>query len=185
VLVGLCSGANHALLYGGTDPRVTGLILLDPATPKTRSYYLRHFGPRLFRPSVWYSVIRGSHPMVQDLAKRMSGREDHDMRGRIDLQSPEVRAVLEQGYRDALEQGVRFLTVLTGGQEHQHNYARQILDAFPQVPFGDRIRSEYFEGTEHTFTAEADRARLFRLVAEWIDHTWPRQGQGAAPAPAE
>jgi pimeloyl-ACP methyl ester carboxylesterase len=182
VLAGLCSGANHALGYGGTDRRVVGLVLLDPATPKTWSYYVRHYAPRLFRPSVWYSVLRGSHPMVRDLAKRVAGRGDHDMHARFDLQSPEVRALLEQGYRGAVGQGVRFLTVLTGGQEHQHNYARQIEDAFPQVSFGDRIRSEYFEGTEHTFTAEADRARLFRLVAEWIDHTWPREGQPARAA---
>jgi pimeloyl-ACP methyl ester carboxylesterase len=176
ILVGLCSGANHALLYGGTDPRVVGLVLLDPATPKTFGYYMRHYTPRLFRPSVWLSVMRGEHPMVKGLAERMSKRREEPVTNRVDLQSPEVRAILEYAYRGALDQGVRLLTVLTGGQEHQHNYAEQIVDAFPGVAFGDRIRSEYFEGTQHTFTSEADRTRLFELVAEWIGQA------GFAPA---
>jgi pimeloyl-ACP methyl ester carboxylesterase len=182
VLVGLCSGANHALLYGGTDPRVAGLVLLDPATPKTFRYYVRHFTPRLFRPSVWYNVMLGRHPMVQGLAKRMAGNREEAGTPRPDLQSPEVRTVLEQAYGSALAQGVRFLVVLTGGQEHQHNYSGQVVDAFPGVDFGGRIRSEYFEGTEHTFTSEADRARLFRLVAEWIEDAGFSAGAGAGPA---
>src|SRR5262249_3302852 len=30
ILMGLCSGADHAALYSHTDPRVVGLILMDP-----------------------------------------------------------------------------------------------------------------------------------------------------------
>ena len=33
ILLGLCSGADHAVLYGPTDPRVVGLVLIDPSIP--------------------------------------------------------------------------------------------------------------------------------------------------------
>ena len=183
VLVGLCSGANNALIYGGTDPRVTGLVLLDPATPKTFGYYVRHFTPRLFRPSVWFNIMRGHHPMVRGLARRVAGnRADVEGPQKVDLQNPEVRVFLERAYQKALEQGVRLLTVFTGTLEDKHNYREQVLDAFPKVRFGDRMRLEYFENAEHTFTSEIDRERLFRLVAEWVEGTGlSKAAEGGGP----
>lgn len=185
VLVGLCSGANHALVYGGTDPRVVGLVLLDPATPKTFGYYWRHFMPRLFRPRVWYNILRGQHPMVRGLARRVAGnRVDVEGPQRVDLQSPEVRAYLEDAYRKALEQDIRFLAVFTGTLEDKHNYREQVLDAFPKVRFGERMRLEYFETAEHTFTAEVDRERLYRVVAEWVEGSGLAKAQAASPSGA-
>ena len=40
VLFGLCSGADHSILYASSDRRVVGTILLDPNIPRTRKYYL-------------------------------------------------------------------------------------------------------------------------------------------------
>ena len=190
VLVGLCSGANHALLYGGGgDPRTVGLVLIDPATPKTPRFYLRHFMPRLFRPRIWYRVLRGRHPMVQGLARRIArhregGVAEPASRGRPDLQSPEVRAILERSYRGAVDRGVRFLAIFTEALQDKVNYREQVIDAFPGVVFGDRIRLEYFHGADHTFTSEADRSRLFALVAQWIHGAaWAWPGDGATPVP--
>lgn len=171
VLVGLCSGADHSLLYGGRDPRVRGLVLIDPSTPRTRQYYLRHYGPRLFRPRIWYNVMLGRHARVRRLAARLAGRDEGAAAYRPDLQSPEVRAVLEGAYRAALSRGVQFLMAFTSGLEEQHNYREQVLDAFPGVAFGNRLRLEYFEGAEHTFTSEVHRARLLRLVVDWAGST--------------
>jgi pimeloyl-ACP methyl ester carboxylesterase len=178
VLAGLCSGANHSLLYSGTDPRVVGVVLLDPATPRTRLYYIRHYLPRLFRWHVWLNLLRGRHPRMQRLARSLGARGEVKASVREereawmpDLQGPEVHAELERAYKAALGQGVQFLMAFTSGLEEQHNYREQVLHAFPGVAFGDRLRLEYFEGAEHTFTAVADRARLFRLVSEWARDT--------------
>ena len=181
VLVGLCSGANQSLLYGGGDPRVVGLVLLDPATPRTWGYYLRYYLPRMVSPRVWYNVLRGRHRMVRGLAKTMTGNRDEVQEADVvDLQSPEVRGVLERAYRSALDQRIQMLVALTSGVEDQHNYPGQILDAFPGVPFGDRLEVEYFDGAHHTFASEADRSRLFALVLDWAARA-PFEGR-AAPA---
>lgn len=172
VLIGLCSGANHALLYGGSDPRVIGLVLLDPAIPKTFRYYLRHFGPRLFRLGVWLSLIRGRHPLCQCLKeRRVTSPPDLPQPQAPDLQSPEVRSFLERAYRRSLNHGIRFLAVFTGGRENRHNYREQMLDAFPKVRFGDRLRLEYFENADHTFTSSVERARLIGLIVDWVKNT--------------
>ena len=53
VLVGLCSGADHAVLYAGGDERVVGLVLMDPTLPPTARYYFHYVLQRLFRPRNW------------------------------------------------------------------------------------------------------------------------------------
>ena len=61
VLWGLCDAASASLLYGHTDPRVTGLILLNPwaynepgvARTRLRHYYAR----RLFQASFWSKLL--------------------------------------------------------------------------------------------------------------------------------
>lgn len=185
VLVGLCSGADHALLYAGRDPRVVGLVLLDPSTPRTRLYYVRHYGPRLLRPKSWYNLFAGRNARVRRLAASLSGEEGEAVPSGPNLQSPQVRAILESAYRDALALGTHFLVALTSGAEDRHNYRDQVRDAFARVPFGDRLRTEYLRGVDHTFSTEAQRARLFRLVTEWVEGTAFSSGAGERTAPGD
>jgi hypothetical protein len=87
---------------------------------------------------------------------------------RADLDSPEAKAFLSNAYAAAHRSGNRFLAVLTGEREDSHNYREQLIDAFPDVPFGDRLQLEYHEDTDHTFTAEADRDRVIGRIVGWI-----------------
>ncbi len=167
ILVGLCSGADHAVVYAGTDPRVVGIAILDPSIPRTPGYFLRHYGLRLLRGASWLNVISGRHPEIRALRKRMSGDQGSIKAEGPSLESPEVRAFLARAYSNAIKSGVRILTVLTTGSERQHNYAGQLKDAFPQVGFGDRLRTEYFRGVDHTFRSEESRARVTRLIIAW------------------
>lgn len=172
ILAGLCSGAMHALCYAGSDKRVVGVVLLDPFTPKTRRYYVRHYGSRLLRARSWYNLAHGDNLLVRRMKARLR-RENavEDLRAQLQpkLQSPEVRAYLERAYRSALDRDVQFLVAYTAGMESFHNYREQLLDAFPGLHFGDRLRLEYLDGVDHTFTLRADRSRLFRLIVSWVE----------------
>ena len=171
VLVGLCSGADHAVVYAGRDPRVKGLVLLDPSIPHTPRYYLNHYARRATRLSSWMNIARGKHPLWQALGQRMGGAshaEPPEEGARADLDSPEARAFLSNAYAAAQRSGNRFLAVLTAEREDFHNYREQLLDAFPDVPFGDRLQLEYHEDTDHTFTAEANRERVIGGIVGWV-----------------
>ena len=56
ILMGRCSGADHAVFYGSSDPRVVGLVLLDPAIPRTSRYHLHFYGKRLLRLRSWLNA---------------------------------------------------------------------------------------------------------------------------------
>jgi pimeloyl-ACP methyl ester carboxylesterase len=167
ILVGLCSGADHSVVYAGTDPRVIGIAILDPSIPRTPGYFVRHYGMRLLRGASWLNVISGRHPEIRALRKRMAGDQGSIKAGGPSLESPEVRAFLARSYGNAIKAGVRILAVLTTGSERQHNYAGQLRDAFPTVRFGDRLRTDYFRGVDHTFMSEESRARVTRLIVQW------------------
>lgn len=168
ILVGLCSGADHALVYGGSDPRVVGLVLLDPSIPPTLKYYLRYFAGHLARPRSWFDLAAGRGRAWNMLKQRLGDESDEVWeRHRLKLSDPEVRSFLEKAYQKTVDLGIQCLAVFTHGLPHQHNYRRQILDAFPAVPLQDQLRLEYFSRSDHVFTSEADRSRMFDVVMEW------------------
>lgn len=171
VLVGLCSGADHAVVYAGGDPRVVGLVLLDPSIPHTPRYYLNHYARRATRLSSWLNIARGKHPLWQAIGQRMHGAahaEASEEGTRPDLDSPQARAFLAKAYAAAHRAGNRFLAVLTAEREEYHNYPEQLVDAFPDVPFGERLQLEYFEETDHTFTGEGTRERVIGGIVKWV-----------------
>lgn len=169
VLVGLCSGADHALVYAANDPRVVALGLLDPSIPRTKGFFMRHWGRRLVSARTWLNVLSGRHVVVRQALRRVP-RQDDAQAAQPTLESPQVRAALEEAYRKALGHGARILAVFAGasGREYRMNYREQMLDAFPGVHFGDRLRLEYFKDADHTFSAEGDRSALSGVIAEWL-----------------
>jgi pimeloyl-ACP methyl ester carboxylesterase len=174
VLVGLCSGAAHALLSAEVDQRVVGLIPIDLYIPRTAGYYLRHYGSRVVKLQAWLNFVCGRHPVWRALKRRFAPPARGDEGTEADtppLSRRRIQAILERAFRAALERGVRLLGVFTAGMEKQHNYREQLLDAFPRVPFGRLLRLEYFSNADHTFSAEAERTRLIRLVEFWTQTT--------------
>ena len=65
VLIGLCSGADYAVLYGHTDPRVVGLVLMDPSIPPTARYYFHYVAQRLRSLRNWLSVATGRSGLLR------------------------------------------------------------------------------------------------------------------------
>jgi pimeloyl-ACP methyl ester carboxylesterase len=172
VLVGLCSGADQAVVYAGSDPRVVGIVLLDPHIPRTRQYYFRYYGSRLFRLNSWLNIMLGKHPMWRAHREDgVAGDARPDENFIRELSSHKLRSFLERAYRRTLESGTQFLAVFTGGLEAQHCYRKQLLDAFPRLRFGDRLRLEYFKEADHMFQSESDRVRLIELIVDWLEQT--------------
>jgi len=184
VLVGLCSGADHSIVYGGQDPRVVGMVLIDPSIPRTRGYYVRHYRGRVLRWRSWLNFACGRHPFWRALGRSVapssteSPEEAQPSERLPDLQDLQVRTFLTNAYARAAAAGVDIMAVFTGGREDRHNGAIQLLEAFPQVAFGSRLRLEFMGSADHTFTSQADRCSVLTLIAAWIGE------RSSAPSPS-
>jgi pimeloyl-ACP methyl ester carboxylesterase len=91
ILVGLCSGADQAVIYGASDPRVVGMVLIDPSVPRTFRYYVHHYGGRLFRLSSWLNFTSGRHPIWRQLKRSISSEAaELPEERKSDLQTPQA-----------------------------------------------------------------------------------------------
>jgi len=184
ILAGLCSGADHAILYGHTDPRVKGLVLMDPSMPATARYYLQYIPKRMTRLRNWGSVLSGRSRIARMwLEQALYTLRPRWRAGQVTLRDLQFRAYLGECYQNSVDHGIQMLAVLTGDLTRQ-TYRRQMLDAFPKVSFGTQLQLELFPGSDHTFSREADRTRLLALILGWIDRVHNQAGP-QAPGDAE
>jgi dienelactone hydrolase len=171
ILVGLCSGADHSLIYGSSNPRICGLVLLDPSIPPTPAFFLRDLLRHLSRPQSWINVFLVLSRRLKRLRKLPSLAGEVRQSYWPNLNEPVIRDFLQNAYQRSMDRGVQCLIVFTSVSPYQHNYRRQIIDAFPTVPFAGRLRLEYLTRCDHLFTRGMDRKRLFDTMMAWTQET--------------
>ena len=168
ILVGLCSGADNAVLYGHTDPRILGLVLMDPSIPPTTRYYMDNIALRLARVQSWFNVLSGRSRTVRMFMRRALSTMQPDWKaGRYPLQDRISRRTIERRYQSLVDDRVEILAIFTAETARQ-TYREQMIEALPNVSFGDRLKLEFFPACDHTFVLEADRSRLIQLILQWI-----------------
>jgi pimeloyl-ACP methyl ester carboxylesterase len=169
ILVGLCSGADHAVLYGHGDARVVALVLMDPTIPATARYYLHYITRRLTRLRSWTNVVAGRSRILKVWTRQLLNVMRPGSRSRqVTLQDLPSHPYLERSYQSCVDRGIHMLAIFTEDTTRQ-SYQGQMLDAFPNVSFGDQLKTEFFRGSDHIFTLKADRARLIPLIFGWVD----------------
>jgi hypothetical protein len=218
IVGGLCSGADNALRTAARRDDVVGVITLDLNVTRTRGYWLRHYARRFAHGDAWRNLFAGRNPELNALLRRWRGATaardgalatdgvagavaslgaaagdactadlgdappelEHD----AVVPRDEMRGMLDR----LVARDVALLCVFSGGIPKQYNYARQFLDLFPGLDFGDRLRLLYVPEADHTFTGPALQERLRRSVVGWVSETafraaGERSGR-AGPAPA-
>ncbi len=187
VLFGLCSGADNALATAIADPRVAGLVLIDPpayATPQAR---WRRRRLSLRDPAYLLSLPRRA---AQAVARRI--RRDWSalaVRGETHANAAPAPGrqppPLPEYRRDLLalvERGVRILAIYSGVMGDRYNAQGQFHEFLPELR--GRIELAWFPHANHTFTERAAQAELADTVMAWIEKHGAASWQRVAPAGA-
>jgi pimeloyl-ACP methyl ester carboxylesterase len=161
VLIGLCSGADHAVQYGHTDARVVGLVLLDPTIPTTARHVVHYVALRLTDPRSWARFFTGRSRVIRIWSRPGSASRREPLPGA----GPPLP--IEHHYRLSVANGIAMLAAFTGESTRQ-TYREQMIDAFPTVAFGDLLKLEFFDDSDHVFSRQIDRMRLNQLILDWI-----------------
>ncbi len=149
VVGGLCSGAEDAYRYAERDPRITGVVLIDPFAYRTPGFYPRDVvrratGRALRAVGAWQPLALHGHRLVD--YRYMPRRE-----------SARILAAL-------VSRRVRVHFVYTGGSADVFNYAGQLAAMFRGVDFHDRVTVDHLPGIEHTQMLADDRAQLVDAI---------------------
>lgn len=173
VLWGLCDGASAALLHHAAqaDPRVRGLVLLNPWVRSTqtlaRAHVKHYYRQRLLEADFWRKLLSGRVAMSalsglwRNVATALGG-------SKATSTSEDFRITMARAWR-AFPGPI--LLVLSG----RDLTAKEFLEALPLEPAWsgalDRpglTRLDIAEA-DHTFSTRAERERLESATADWLE----------------
>ena len=158
ILAGLCSGAEDSFRYAETDPRVRGVVMIDPFGYRTPGWRWRHVlyraARRALRAAGVYEPIVASvpSPTGSPIGKVVSYTYmEHAEAARI------LRAMLA---RRAL---VHF--VYTGGSRDTFNHRAQLAAMFPEIARDPLVTLDHLPFLDHTQLLEEDRRAVVTAIA--------------------
>lgn len=164
VLFGLCSGAEYAFRYARRDPRVIGVIGIDPPSmDRSRKYYVMHFLSALKRPVVWFRLLKGRYGVTRRLLGHFRGRAQRS------LSVGSVREWVREALATLVARDVRLLLIISGTGRRRYNYATQLFDLYPGLGLEKVTEVAILPGAAHTFTREVDRRALEDQVSGWLE----------------
>lgn len=196
VLWGLCDGAVAAVLYGGDDPRVSGLVLLNPwardeaglAKTLLRHYYL----PRLTDPALWRKVFSGRFDVRRSAASLaaqigtvvrrapmlVAAEHEPAVVPAAPLPAPDGQVVLAPPLGPRLFVGLqRFqgpvLLVISPGDLTAMEFLQLAgsTRAWRKLMSAARITRRDVPGADHTFSSRAWRDQVAEWTGQWL-RTW-------------
>jgi len=165
-LIGLCSGSDVAYNAALADARVVGVANLDAFVYRTWKYYLRHYGPRVFKLGVWRNSIR-----VRLGARRDNGTEEQA--ASASYIAPEYRrvfpprAVIRAGLQKLSDRGVRMFHFFSGGMEEHVNYESQYVDAFKPLDLRGLVDLVYVKEADHIVTGLEHQRLVVERLSNW------------------
>ena len=186
VLWGLCDGAAAIAFYAAGDPRVTGVVLVNPwvrapasfAQAQVHHYYLR----RLASPSFWRRLIglevdfgTSLRSFVGTLVAAVLGRLRGTGSGRAPADRRSVRrrgaALPERVARTLRRYPGRVLVVLSGNDLTAQEFEASVLNARSMRRWRRRsqVAVRLLPEADHTYSRRAWRQKVHDWTRDWID----------------
>ncbi|MFO1412805.1 MAG: hydrolase 1, exosortase A system-associated [Burkholderiales bacterium] len=171
VLWGLCDGASAALMYAGRDPRVAGIVAVNPwvrseqgaAATRLRHYYAR----RLMAPEFWRRLVAGGiHPIRA--FRELAGTWRQARQPSPEAARQPFLARMSGAWR-SLDR--RMLVVLSGRDFTAREFEawRAAQEQERPDPRIDALRDTvHFPAADHTFSSGVARDALSTRTIEWI-----------------
>ena len=159
VVGGICSASDVAWRLSEQDPRVCGLLLLDPVAFRGPWFWLERWRAFLAKPPAhWWKVLRRRlRP-----ANRTAGPAAADFRDWPNLQ--QARAHL----RTLLSRNARMLFVYTGSASDRFRDRRQLAWAFGSEARDPAVQLHFWPGSDHLFYLRAYREKLMDAIDRWL-----------------
>ncbi len=167
IVFGICSGADNALAAAEADPRIVGLVLVDPPCYPTRQARLRSLRSRLRSPAAWLAL---PGKLLRRFRTRSPAPADTSPTASPARQPPPL-----EDYRRVLNglvaRNVRILSIYSSAQGVRYNHADQLYESFPELR--GKLDNIYCPDANHTFTEIAQQAKLISTVMDWCERRFP------------
>ena len=188
VIVGMCSGVEHAMSAALADRRVVALSLFDGfAFPELRARLERNLRRALAAPA---------HPSFPGKARRWLQR--HFLRSHsttpmpgffAERRAPEANEIWFGAALQRLAERNVAMQLLYSGSLHVCDRGRDQLGAFARKPFAQELRYEFLAEVDHTVCTARGQQLFLRSVGDWVAErclvgSTGRRSQGSSRAQA-
>jgi len=196
---GLCDAASAALFYAQSDPRVTGLVLVNPwirtAQGQAKAYLKYYYLQRLLQPDFWKKLLRGRFDARRAAASLMQqmrtarrtgpGNEASTLSPVGAEMGADIGADIGANAAASLPQRMlagmqnfrgRVLIILSG----QDLTAREFADVtgasvqWKKLLQKPQVSLRDFPAADHTFSCRAWRDQVASWTADWLNETRSR-----------
>lgn len=188
VIWGLCDGASAGLFYAHKDPRISGLVLLNPwvrtEEGMAKAYLKHYYLSRLLSPDLWRKVFTGGFRVGAALASFASLVGAATRSPAVDAAAASAPAssagtvattVMSASLPDRMLAGAerfkgRLLVILSGNDLTAQEFS-DVVGASPrwrkrlQAP---GVRQHSLAGANHTFSQREWRDQVAGWTADWV-----------------
>ena len=174
VVWGLCDAASAALFYAAGDPRICGLVLLNPwartsegVAKATLKHYYRG---RLFDPALWRKIasgkfdVRGAAESLLRLVRAAGGAKRPAADAGAALALPDRMLASMRAFKG------RVLLILCPIDLTAEEFIEMVKgSAHWQQQLSDgRVTEQRLAGADHTFSRQVWRDQVADWTADWI-----------------
>lgn len=172
VIWGLCDAASAALLHAWRDPRISGLVLLNPWVRTeeglARAYLKHYYARRVFSRSFWAGLMRGHLNLLAsvrsliDLGSRASGHRQDE--GGSGGSLPERMAEGWKRFPGSI------LLILSGEDLTAAEFRDTAVTskAWQGLLTETRVTQRVLPAANHTFSRREWRNQVADWTAEWL-----------------
>jgi exosortase A-associated hydrolase 1 len=186
VIWALCDAASAALFYAHSDPRVRGLVLLNPWTrtvaSEAKTYLKHYYAARLFDPELWRKLasgrfdVRASLRSLGDMLRRAVRPQAASNACRGDGAAADSGRPLPDRMADAMRRFSGPVLLIMSGNDFT---AREFDDAvaasatWRELLASPRITRRDLKDANHTFSRRAWRDQVAAWTLEWVGKAGP------------
>lgn len=176
VLFGLCSGADNGLATALVDPRVTGLMMVDPYTYVTARAQARKLETKLrtlgsARRIAEWGLSVGARVVKNKLEQVQRAKESEQQQETQEGREAPPKEVFGDWLKQLLDRRVSILALYSGALRERYNHEDQLFEVFPELR--GRVDREWFPEANHTFTPRAAQSRLVNVATDWLTRRFP------------
>lgn len=173
IALGMCSGADNSYRAALADPRISGLVLLDPYAYENRNAGVADLVSRATNPDRWARKL-----------KAVFSKNDAADADPVAVEGEQARPVPPRDEFGAdlqalTARGVRILIVYTGFVRRFVSRPAHFFETFDAFSFDGNVEIVTMPHTDHTYTELSAQGQLISYVKSWAGRHFPTAGEGS------
>jgi exosortase A-associated hydrolase 1 len=175
VLWGLCDAASACLFHAASDPRVTGLVLLNPwvrtETGIAKTTLKHYYRGRLMTADLWRKILRGRFDYAGAIRSLAGLARTAYARRPAPDDAAGAHAPLPERMSDGLARfGGKVLLIIGGADLTGREFCDMAAasPAWSRLLAAPRVTRHELAGADHTFSRRAWRDQVADWTCDWV-----------------